>query len=199
MTEVKERAYRGQSLAERRTERRAQLIAAANIVYRRDGYAGATVRAICREAGLTERYFYEAFDGPVALLAATFADNIAGLDRIIRDALTRSGSSEETALRAVLGAYYERLREDAAGARVFLSEIQGINPAIDAQFREAVRGFGVALEEILPGLAAAPRLLADGLAGGMIHIALAWIADGYREPVDEIIDAASMLFAGVRS
>lgn len=199
MTRNRDRAYRGQSMTERRATRRAQLIAAANLVYRRDGYARATVRAICSEAGLTERYFYESFDGPEALLAATLADNIRGLDAILRAALARPAPAETDALHAVLTAYYGRLQEDAAGARVFLAEIQGISPAIDAQFRAAVRGFGVAMEEILPALATAPRLLADGLAGGLIQIALAWIAGGYREPVEEAVDAAARLFASVRS
>lgn len=199
MTEVEGRSYRGHSLAERQQARRMQLIAAANVVYRRDGYAASTVRAICREAGLTERYFYEAFDGPQALLGATFADNIEGMDSIIRAAVDAAPAGQDAALRAVLTAYYGRLREDAAGARVFLVEIQGISPAIDTQFRAALRGFGQALETILPRLADAPPLLADGLAGGTIQIALAWMADGYAEPLEAVVEAAVWLFAGVRS
>ncbi|MGJ3646952.1 TetR/AcrR family transcriptional regulator [Sphingomonas sp. GlSt437] len=198
MNEATGRSYRGHSLAERQKARRAALIAAANAVYRRDGFAATTVRAICREAGLTERYFYEAFDGPHALLAATFADNITGLDAILRAAVDAAPAGEEAALRAVLRAYYGRLREDAAGARVFLVEIQGISPAIDAQFRAALRGFGQAMQTILPRLSDAPPLLADGLGGGTIQIALAWMADEYAEPLDGVVEAAVRLFAGVR-
>ncbi|NED70543.1 TetR/AcrR family transcriptional regulator, partial [Streptomyces sp. SID10244] len=43
-----------------------------------------TVRGVCREAGLTTRYFYESFDSIEALVSATFDEVIA---EISEDAL----------------------------------------------------------------------------------------------------------------
>ena len=66
------RTYKGASNEERRTERRQKLLDAAMKVYGAVGYHGATVKAICAEAGLTERYFYESFEKGEALLAAAY-------------------------------------------------------------------------------------------------------------------------------
>ena len=66
------RRYRGAEAEERRAQRRGQLIAAAVQVYGERGYQNATVKAVCKAAGLTERYFYESFANSEALLLASF-------------------------------------------------------------------------------------------------------------------------------
>ena len=66
------RRYGGATLAERRAERREKLIRAAVQVASRNGRDGASVTAICAEAGLTARYFYEHFPNRDALFLAAF-------------------------------------------------------------------------------------------------------------------------------
>lgn len=188
------RSYAGLSAAERRGARRSALIAAATRVYGEVGYNRATVRAICREAGLTERYFYESFDDQQALLAAAFEEASLGLGEIMRSALVGHDNPAER-LEAVLHSYYARLREDGAGARVFLSEILGISPAIDALYHAAMSNLADGLLEILPALGDAPRLARMGLAGSIVQIALVWIRSGYREPIDSVVNAAALPFA----
>jgi AcrR family transcriptional regulator len=91
------RPWRGVSATERTAERRERLIEAALEVFATRGYSASTVRDVCREAGLTERYFYESFRNREALLAA-LADRIVDDSRTSRAlsrrrSATRSGAS----------------------------------------------------------------------------------------------------------
>ena len=119
------------------------------------------------------------------------------LDELLRAASATAPPGETSQLSAVLPAFFVRLKQDRGGAQVFLAEIQGISPAIDAQFRAAVRRFGEALIEIVPRLADAPPLFLDGIGGGLIQIALAWIASDYAADDEQVLAAALLLFAGV--
>ncbi|MGI9588454.1 MAG: TetR/AcrR family transcriptional regulator, partial [Dietzia maris] len=70
------RRYRGVSAEERRASRRRQLLDAALELVGTRGVERTTMTAICAEAGLTERYFYESFTARDQLLLA-LVDEIA--------------------------------------------------------------------------------------------------------------------------
>ena len=55
---VKERQFKGMSLTERKQARREKLIEAGIEAYGTHGFFSVTVKDICNEAKLTERYFY---------------------------------------------------------------------------------------------------------------------------------------------
>lgn len=57
----KERQFKGMSLTERKQLRREKLIEAGIEAYGTHGFFSVTVKDICNEAKLTERYFYESF------------------------------------------------------------------------------------------------------------------------------------------
>src|SRR5215212_10332014 len=99
------RRWRGRSASERTAERRERLIEAALEVFGSRGYSASTVRDVCREAGLTERYFYESFPNREALLGAL-------ADRIVDDsleavaaALADPGGDREGTVREALGRF----------------------------------------------------------------------------------------------
>ena len=64
------RRYSGLHAEERVATRRTAILAAALEVFGRQGYAATTVKQICTEAELTERYFYESFTDKEAMLMA---------------------------------------------------------------------------------------------------------------------------------
>ena len=66
---VQSGVYRGVSAADRIAGRRARLLDAALAVWA-DPETRTTMTAVCAEAGLTERYFYESFSGLDELLTA---------------------------------------------------------------------------------------------------------------------------------
>lgn len=193
--------YRGVTLEDRRAQRREALIRAAILVYGERGYRRATVRAVCEAAGITERYFYESFRNSEALLVASYEAVNAHLGaRLQRAAADCAGGPPERAA-AMLHAYYGALRESPDAARVFLVEIAGVSPAVDAVMTSTLERFGRLLADTIdPGGAAAgddagAALLRAGVVGGVVHIALAWIADGYAAPVAQVAAQATRLCA----
>jgi AcrR family transcriptional regulator len=204
------RRYRGSPPDERRAERRCRLIRAAIEVYGKRGYRRSTVKAVCAAAGLTERYFYESFANSELLLAACYDAVTRELFNDISNAGESAGRSRSARLQAMLRAYFDTLKREPRSARVFLLEIRGVSPEVDRAFEASLRLFGRALAQaISPAASAAAalaatragaaarkasdELLQGGVAGGVIHIAQTWIADGYTPSVDVVTAAALRL------
>jgi AcrR family transcriptional regulator len=179
---------------ERRAQRRSQLIAAAIAVYGERGYRQATVKAVCEAAGLTERYFYESFANSEDLLIASFNAVTYAVFGSIRQAAQVAGRSRAARARAMLRAYFAALQREPLPARVFLVEIRGVSRAVDKAFDAALRAIGeeVARTVAPPGTPADP-LLEAGVVGGVIHIALRWIEDGYTPDIERVTDSALRL------
>lgn len=178
---------------ERRALRRDQLTRAALSVYGRVGFRNATVRAVCEAAGLTERYFYESFPNSEALLSHAFREVTAQLVARIRAVAGAAEGGPRARARAGLEVYLTQLRDDPAAARVFLVEMSGISPELDAVVGESLDLFGALLLEVLE-VGTCPPLLLRGVVGGGLHIAIAWIASGYAAPVDVVVDNALDLY-----
>jgi len=184
------RSYGGVSAIDRRAERRERLIKAAIGVYGACGYRQATVSAVCREAGLTPRYFYEAFANSEALLAAAFE---AVTDFMIAEVVAAGQGASyapvET-LRAMLTAYYDLLREQRAAARVFLLEVAGIDAAVDALFAESMASFAALITRTIDpadGTDTVHPLAATGTMHGLLAIARSWVAGDCATPVAEVV------------
>jgi AcrR family transcriptional regulator len=180
---------------ERRAERRTALIDASIEVYGQLGYRNASVKAVCTAAGLTERYFYESFGGSDELLAVAYRTVSMRVREELIAAAAAAGSAG--ALRAMLQAYYEALRARPEAARVFLVEIGGVSPKVDAVVREVVSDWIALMAPTLaPRRSGAPsELLAAGIFGGVTQIALEWIATGYRRPLSQVVEAAHEICA----
>jgi len=188
------RSYRGLSQEERRAGRRERLITAAIAVYGERGYHQATVKAVCEAAGLTERYFYESFANSEALLIASFDAVTFAVMGEITGAAKDAGRARTARSRAMLHAYFAALQREPQSARVFLVEIRGVSRAVDQAFDAALRAIGKEVARIVaPPGAVEDELLQAGVVGGVIHIALRWIGDGYRPQIDTVVDSALKL------
>jgi AcrR family transcriptional regulator len=179
---------------ERRAQRRRQLIQAAIDVYGERGYRQATVKAVCEAAGLTERYFYESFSNSEDLLIASFnAVTYAVFDQV-RQAAAVAGRSRTARAGAMLRAYFTELQAAPRSARVFLVEIRGVSREVDKAFDTALRAIGEEVARIIaPPAAPVDPLLQAGVVGGVIHIALRWIDDGYAPDIDSVTGSALRL------
>lgn len=193
------RAYRGQTPAERAHARRQRLIAAAIEVYGALGYRQATVKAVCAAAGLTDRYFYAAFENSEAALAACFETVTEDVLAIVGSAAEAESGDSLARGRAMLLAYFSVLRRERNRAQVFLIEMVGISDAIDGALESMLAKVGETIIETLDphrrGPLAQDRLLVRGVASGLIGIAIAWIRGGYAEPIEAAADAALKLCA----
>src|ERR1700754_2906752 len=96
--EKEKRRYSGQSFEDRLAERRERLIHAAAMVAGRVGLEATSVAAICAEAGLTARYFYESFPTREAIFVEAYR-------AVQNELLTRIAAAPGDAKRALTGFY----------------------------------------------------------------------------------------------
>ncbi|WP_315830749.1 TetR/AcrR family transcriptional regulator [Bradyrhizobium prioriisuperbiae] len=196
-TTARARHYAGVSAEERQLARRERLIEAAISVYGKLGYRNATVKAVCEAAGLTERYFYESFTNSEALLVTAF-DTVSHrvIDRLDTIRREHPGPAEARG-RAVLQAYYQLLKDEPDGARLFVIEIARVGPAVDEVWAALLREFGELLSRtVAPDTNVelkSGQMLRAGAVGAMVQIAKAWIKGGYTQSVEAVAEDALRL------
>lgn len=188
------RRYRGRDPEQRKRERRERFVAAGRRVFGDSGFRGATVRGLCAEAGLTERYFYESFANTEALLAAVYREVAQRLYERVVTAMGEAPRDPESIARAALTAYFEFLRAEPDSARVLLVEIFGVSAEIDALYRDNTEAFSAMLAKLINNMAPPPaesqldaELLAAGLIGVAVYSGMRWVLAGYPEPTEQIV------------
>lgn len=198
------RSYAGISPEERVARRRQQFIDAGKQLFGTVGYRKTTVRILCTEAGLTDRYFYESFDSIEALLVMVYGGLIDDLERSILVALA-SDSSEalDSRMRCGLDALF-RTAEDPLLARIIWIEILGVSPGAEAVYNVTLRRFASLLFalslSLLPDLTLPEpvvRTTCIGLIGAVSETAKDWLYSGYQQPREQLVDGMMQLFRGL--
>jgi AcrR family transcriptional regulator len=174
------RRYSGQSFEDRQTDRRDRLVHAALLVAGRFGLDGTSVAAICAEAGLTARYFYESFPSREAIFVEAY--------RLAQqELLSRMGEAKDRKdpARAALTGFFSALQSQPGLARVFLIDLDDHGGAMRmASFEGAAK-----LRKAF-GLKATHPLTVAGIIGAVVDIAKRWIESEFAEPVEEVVEIA---------
>jgi AcrR family transcriptional regulator len=209
VSEPTTRPYRGVGAQQRREERRAKLLQAGLDVVAEDGWAETTVRKVCARAGLTERYFYEAFDDRDGLLVALF-DHVAAEVATTVVAAVQAAPHDATArARAAIGGFVDMLADDPRRAKVLLLEassheglqrrrVQAITAFAHLVRDQAAEFYGVSEGAELEDA----ELTAHALVGGLAQLLLAWLLGDLRVSRERLTEHATALFvaaADVRS
>jgi AcrR family transcriptional regulator len=182
------RPYRGVSAEERRAGRREQLLEACREVIGRDGLGAATVGAVCAEAGLTKRYFYEGFSDRDALLVEVLdglfvlvrARILAALEPLGRDPAPRAQATIEQLVTTML--------EDPRIARLYV-ESPG-HPQLLARREQAFRDYAELWNGDVLGIdTPSPRQRVAALhhVAGTTQTVVSWLRGG------EVIDRAQLV------
>jgi len=194
------RAYGGLSESQRRADRRDRLIAAGTRCFGRDGYVGTSVEAVCAEAHVGKRYFYESFPGLEAFLIAVYEH----LSQSILDELTVALAAHPDDLvagaHAVVETLYRRLDREPEVARIVLSEVLGRGPHVDAAYRAVMDRWVAMIAEALRGRgyreAGAPAV-AGAVFGLVTGTALRWQLAGRDQPVEDLVLVVGRMLADV--
>jgi AcrR family transcriptional regulator len=194
------RTYGGRSAEDRRAERREQLLEAGLERFGTDGFASTSIRAVCAQAGLTERYFYEAFPGGRDdLLIAVYEKVIGEVAQEVTAAVAAAPADPEARSRAGLQAFCGALAGDRRRARVQLIEVVGVNDTLERRRREAMHLFARFIAEGSkefishnPDLDA--DLIAMGLVGAVNELMIDWFLGTIDAPVERIVDNCLALF-----
>ena len=174
-------------------ERRAAFLEAGFELIGTEGYRAATVRAVCKQAGYTDRYFYQLFGSTEGLLLAVYTQ----VSERLKQALITAMESAEPAIEARSEA------GDPRNARIMMSEILGVSDEITALYMRTVVEFADLLMAATAPLAPAmaePRedaaIFGQSLVGAVIYAAGSWAMTGYRQPEASVIRSCQSILIG---
>ncbi|MAA73582.1 MAG: TetR family transcriptional regulator [Salinisphaeraceae bacterium] len=196
------RVYGGQSQAQRTAERREAFIDAGFELIGTEGYRAATVRAVCREAGFTDRYFYQLFGNTEGLLIAVYSR----VSQQLKQALDAAEAAAEPTLEARSEAglrTFLRFMRDPRNARILMSEILGVSDEVTklymrttAEFAERLMTATVPPDVALSHTPEDAALFGQSLVGAMIYAAGAWAMNGYRQSEDSVVASCQSILVG---
>ena len=200
------RPYGGLTPAERLAQRRQSFLDAGLAIFGTTGYRTATVRALCRAAGLTDRYFYESFAGIEDLLLAVYQRAFEQLETAVTGALGSAPMTPEgilQALRAGLDATYT-MAADPRVARVCWLEVLGVSPQVDRAYQGNFERYGRLIAATARRFAphwqptdTELRVMGIGLAGAVSLNVTLWLLGGYADSKDNMVEATLPLFTAL--
>lgn len=206
------RVYGGKTSEERRSERYQSLIDAAFDIVGGQGYAAATVRAICKRASLSERYFYESFDSRETILNALY-DTIVheGRSRVL-DAISAIPVDElEAAKRTPNGihpiilagtrAYSEFFIEEPYRANVVVIDATSVPANRDGLSVGSSYSFSDLISELLSSLLGYEHPLAKicgiGMVGYFSRVLSWWFVEGHEQDAHYLAESTALVFQGM--
>lgn len=172
------RSYAGRTGTERTADRRDRLVGAAFGMVAEGGWLQLSIEALCREAGLNKRYFYESFTGldeVIAAVTTTLADEAIATTL----AAVPPDADDAEVVRSAIAAFVAHLTDDPRRARVLFGAV----PAGDA----AASHRAAAIRQVIATVATqgharrdlgedpAVELTAAMLVGGTSQAVLEWL------------------------
>lgn len=162
------------------------------------------MRGLCREAGLTDRYFYESFDNLEALLIAVYQQQMDRIRDNMVAALQQAGDiAAEEKIRAMLEAYFQML-EDPHVARVCMVELEGVSAEVEQLYHGVILAYSQLLIELAQAEfpeqnmdAQEAEVLSIALVGAMRQTGTHWFLSEYRLPRDKMVNASCRLATGL--
>lgn len=195
------RVYGGESAADRLARQRQQFLDAGLELFGSVGYRATTVRMLCKQAGLIDRYFYKTFASTEDLLEATYR---AAMDRIEAEVMTAISAPNgprdpQSMIEAGLEAFFVAI-EDSRVARVCWVEVLGVSPRIDALYKQRIQQFASLLQALARGLYPAwnasdeeAQLTAIAAIGAISQSAMHWLMTDYKARRATLVKVCTLL------
>jgi AcrR family transcriptional regulator len=184
----------------RRSNRREQLLDAGFELLGTRGWAEFSVRAVCREARLSSRFFYESFENLDALAVAVLDRIVASSTAALLQAAGAAGPTPGQQAHAAISTFVHTVSDDPRIARIVFAESL-VSPPLMQRRRAALRegagiiaAYGRATYKTTPAADALIDVTATLLAGGIAELLLAWIDGELPVTRDELIDECAALF-----
>jgi AcrR family transcriptional regulator len=198
------RPYGGVHADTRRLERRTRLMAAGLEVIGTRGYHQSTIRDICAESGLSERYFYESFKGMALMFEAIYAElHTESQSRVMGAFVTASAGNADPMrmAEAAITAWLSFLKEDVRRARILLIDAVSVNDLSQRNAQAAIQDFAgiirAFVEMLYPSLGQLgydSKMLAATLAGANLYAAKQWMWSDFAQPVEEVASHLTLVF-----
>ena len=196
-----ERSYRGVSQEQRIKARREAFMKAGMQLFGTQGYRATTVRDLCSEAKLTDRYFYESFEGTEELLCAVYVSIMDDLEQRLNQLYQDHDQVHHHAGRKFLATFFEAM-QDPLVAKIVLVEVLGVSQRVDNLYQQNNLRFCnfllSAINRTYGGFkpVASELYMCMGILGAINQIAVYWTLSQYRDPVNVLIDTGLALIEG---
>ena len=200
------RSYRGMTPEQRTAQRRESFLEAGLNLFGNEGFHGATVRKICKEAGLTDRYFYESYSSMEELLIEVYERCLQGILQRLQASLTGipSESFPEDLIRTLLTDFFKEM-EDPRVAKVCMFEAEGVSDHMHGMYNDYIRRFVM----ILMGASRAyvkawplsdeeTEVLGNAIVGGIIQATRNWAVNDYHLSRESMVNGIMILFKGTQ-
>jgi AcrR family transcriptional regulator len=174
------RRWSGVPLEDRQALRRDELIAAGVQLLGGEGGPAVTVRAVCREAGLTERYFYESFADRDEFVRAVYDDVCACAMAALMSATTPREAVER---------FVALMVDDPVRGRVLLLA-PAVEPVLVRSGAEWMPSFIDLLQRKLTqiGDPVRQKMIATSLIGGLTALFTAYLGGRLAASREQFID-----------
>lgn len=168
------------------------------------GYRAMTVRLLCKQAGLIDRYFYKNFTDTEDLLEAIYKESLDQIETEVLKAVNAVAATAppEQLVTEGLEAFF-RAFENSRVARVCWLEVLGVSPRIDRLYTQRIEHFGQLLLVIARGMmpkmqlsAAEAHYIGIALIGAISQSATQWLLSGYHAERSTLVSANSKVLRG---
>ncbi|CAD9196064.1 TetR/AcrR family transcriptional regulator [Acinetobacter bohemicus] len=201
-SKTKERQFKGLSLTERKQARREKLIEAGIEAYGTHGFFAVTVKDICNEAKLTERYFYESFKKSDELFQTIFLTLIDQLQHNVMQAIMQASTDPRKMIEAGLTALLTTLRDNPRMARIIYIDAMLVQELHNqATIHETMLRFDRMIQAfvmlMMPDIDRSEReisFVATGLNGYVTQIAIRWVVSGFKQSLEDVLSSCSIVF-----
>lgn len=201
----KERQFKGLSLTERQQARREKLIEAGIEVYGTYGFFAVTVKDICNEAKLTERYFYESFKKSDQLFQTIFLKLIDELQQNVMQAIMQASNSHEKMVDAGLTALLTTLKDNPRMARIIYIDAMLVQELHNQatihetmlRFDRMIHAFVMLMMPNIPHSEREISWVSTGLNGYVTQIAIRWVISGFKQSLDDVLASCRVVFVAL--
>lgn len=202
---VKERQFKGMSLTERKIARREKLIEAGIESYGTHGFFSVTVKDICNEAKLTERYFYESFKKSEELFQTVFLQVTEKLQQTLMQGIMQGSPEPDKMIHSGLTALFTLLKDDPRIARIIYVDAMLVQELHNhATLQETMGRFDRMIQTyvmlMMPKIDRTEQeisLVATGLNGYVTQIAVRWVMEGFEQSLEQIVSACEIVFSAL--
>ncbi len=207
---VSRRGYGGRSAQELLQERRERLMAAGLTLFCTVGFQHTRIDAICAEAKVTPRHFYEQFDTREALLLAIYEQVVAHARSQVQAALQTPGLMPAELINEAIRAFVRAYTDDARHARLACVEVVGVSADMARRRRAVIHEFAGLIEAYASAMAQSgllPKrdygLSCLAMVGAVNELMCEWLM-GEDPPsvaalTDELLSMFAALILGARA